>query len=410
MNIWLIEPRDPLIVRDGKPIGGDASIETLPFPFPSTVAGAARTRMASPNGEFLFPGNQKALDELLAVPIAGPILAEVDGATGTPIQYCFPAPRDAVVVPAERDEAGFVQTVALQRLRPADDVAGVEMDSLGMRALRPIRVVGLENTGKPFEKAPAYWNQQQFLGWLTNWQIEAPYVAPDELGVEGLPTETRVHVVIRPGERVGVDGGLFQTKGLRFAQERRVRDRAKLGQTRHFALAIRTQPGKVAGHQVALRDELAPIGGERRLARWHSCAMGWPALPVAIRESVRRTKRARIVLLTPAMFTEGALPGWNGKPWAPWSGLKVTVEGACVGRPVVVSGWDLTKGARGEKPTRRLAPAGSVYFVRIGDEETSDGEIDAWLERTWLGCVSDAERDRLDGFGLAMIGVWEEGA
>lgn len=300
MKTWLIEPRDPLIVRDGKPIGGDASIETLAFPFPSTTAGATRTRMASPNGEFLFVGDKTgSLDKLKEIPVYGPILTEVDGITGAARGFYYPAPRDAVVIPKDRDEHLEVKTVEAQRLVPGTIPDSCLVDSLGDQGLRPIVAEqGTESTEKPFSHAPVFWNQERFLEWLTTGRMKTPAMKPNELGVEGLPTETRVHVVMEPGERVAKDGGLFQTKGLRFAQEHREGGQAKLGQTRHFALSVRTPGGKVAGHVLDLRDELAPLGGERRLARWHSSGAEWPTLPPKIKETVLRTKTARIVILT----------------------------------------------------------------------------------------------------------------
>ena len=46
MTVWLIEPRDPVIFRDGKPFNASpgAHAKTLSFPFPATAAGATRTR------------------------------------------------------------------------------------------------------------------------------------------------------------------------------------------------------------------------------------------------------------------------------------------------------------------------------------------------------------------------------
>ena len=55
MGNWLIEPIDPLIVRDGRPFGPTpgARARTLPFPFPQTIAGAVRTRDGlDANGRF----------------------------------------------------------------------------------------------------------------------------------------------------------------------------------------------------------------------------------------------------------------------------------------------------------------------------------------------------------------------
>lgn len=400
MKTFLIGPRDPLIVRDGRPIGGDASIETLPFPFPSTTAGAVRTRMASPKGEFLFAGNNAACEALRSIPVHGPILAEVDAEhEDKPLQYLFPAPRDAVVFPKEHDKDNKVTAVEVQALVPGKLDKDAQMDSLVEAGLRPI-VATKEGTGKPFEKAPVFWTQKEFVHWLEAGRVSRDVLKLDELGIEGLPTETRVHVVIQLGERVALDGGLFQTKGLRFAQ-------GKFGKTRHFALSVRTEPRTIAEKPLELRDQLAPMGGERRLARWRASKDDdWPTMPEKIRQSVLTHKKARLVLLTPAMFGHGALPDMTGALWA-LDDKRATLAGACVGRPVVVSGWDMTLGASGEKPTRRLAPAGSVYFVELGN--ASREAIEAWLERMWLQCVSDAEQDRLDGFGLAMVGVWEDG-
>ena len=33
--------------------------------------------------------------------------------------------------------------------------------------------------------------------------------------------------------------------------------------------------------------------------------------------------------------------------------------------------------------------------------------ISKWVQTTWMSCVSDEEQDRLDGFGLAVIGTWD---
>ena len=45
LQTWIIEPRDSLIVRDGKPFGANIThAVSLDFPFPSTTAGGVRTR------------------------------------------------------------------------------------------------------------------------------------------------------------------------------------------------------------------------------------------------------------------------------------------------------------------------------------------------------------------------------
>jgi CRISPR-associated protein Cmr3 len=401
MTTWLIEPRDPLIVRDGKPIGGDARIETMPFPFPSTTAGAARTRMASPQGEFLL--SKESAKKLLEIPVAGPIMAEVNAASGEAESFLFPAPRDALVL-VEKDKDDKPKHLVTRRLMPKSMPPDSRTDSLVTYELWPIAAPGGEKAEKPFPDAPAYWRESPMLAWLKKTDGDDVKHSPDGLGISQLPTETRVHVAIQPGERVGMNGQLFQTKGLRFTQNQQPKgEPMKWGNVRQLALSIRTSGGTVHGAPMELRNELAPLGGERRLARWRkSEKKEWPKCPEEILEVIGKSKTARVVLVTPAVFKQGALPGWNGKSWPHGGNVIATVQGACVGRPEVVSGWDFAENK--PKISRRLAPAGSVYFVRL---KGSKEEIEQWARETWLSSVSDDEQDQRDGFGLAMVGVWE---
>ena len=56
------------------------------------------------------------------------------------------------------------------------------------------------------------------------------------------------------------------------------------------------------------------------------------------------------------------------------------------------------------KPTRRLAPAGSVYFLELTG---ADDAIGRFVDAVWLQAISDDEQDQRDGFGLALLGAWD---
>ena len=270
------------------------------------------------------------------------------------------------------------------------------MDSLGETALLPLRFEGAGVSGKPPENIPAFWTWTELQSWLI--APEDRTVDLSSLGVCNLPVESRTHLALQSGERVGLDGMLFQTAGLRFLHKG-----ANTLTPRRFALSLWCQGATVAGRVLELRNQLAPLGGERRLARWSQASAGWPDMPEGLREAIVKNRRARLILLTPAMFKKGPLPDWNGAPWPLRNNVKVTVRAAAVPRPEVVSGWDLEKGM--PKPTRRLSPAGSVYFVELkGDSE----DLRRWCDETWLTCVSDDAQDRRDGFGLAVLGTWRE--
>ena len=86
------------------------------------------------------------------------------------------------------------------------------------------------------------------------------------------------------------------------------------------------------------------------------------------------------------------------------AGLRAKLVAAAVGRPVTVSGWDLIENI--PKPSRRLVPAGSVYFVELQGEPDL-GAVRQWVGALWLQpWASQPEQDRRDGFGLILVGAW----
>jgi len=80
------------------------------------------------------------------------------------------------------------------------------------------------------------------------------------------------------------------------------------------------------------------------------------------------------------------------------------LKAALVLRSQVISGWDLQSGK--PKPTKRLAPSGSVYFLKL-PEEVDDATINAWIDALWMQNISDDAQSRSDGFGLAALGCWD---
>src|SRR6266702_7280135 len=106
MEIWLIEPHDPLIVRDGKPFGPNpgARASTLPFPFPSTTTGGIRSRAGmNDDGVFELPpdekGRKEKIENLKKLKVRGPLLVQLseDGNGITVNKWLIPAPADALL-------------------------------------------------------------------------------------------------------------------------------------------------------------------------------------------------------------------------------------------------------------------------------------------------------------------------
>src|SRR5437660_2687393 len=110
MEIWLIEPHDPLIVRDGKPFGPNpgARATTLPFPFPSTTTGGIRSRAGmNDDGTFELPSEEakrkEKIQNLKKLTVRGPLLVQLsENGNGLSVnEWLVPAPADALVFETE---------------------------------------------------------------------------------------------------------------------------------------------------------------------------------------------------------------------------------------------------------------------------------------------------------------------
>lgn len=377
MAVWLIEPRDPLIFRDGRPFNPTpgARAESLPFPYPSTLAGAVRTR-AGQDEKGVF--DKRRVDELMQACIRGPVLAGADPHES----WYFPAPADCLVI---RPEGEQDRTIG-QRLwaRPVDAAAGESTnlpDDLQPVSICPVR------KDKGHAGAPRFWKWTALEKWLIAPADDSTPMNLEHLGIPGLTTESRVHVKFDPDDQTAEEGMLFETSGLEFA---RVEDKRKLSNARQYALAVETEAG--------LREGVDFLGGERRMVNWRKGST-LPDCPQALGDAIQRTSHCRLLLATPALFDKGYLPTWV-ETCTP--GVTVQVAAAAVPRYQAVSGWDYKK--KYEKASRRLAPAGSVYFLKLAGDE---GAIGQFVKRVWMQNISDDEQDRRDGFGLALLGTWD---
>jgi CRISPR-associated protein Cmr3 len=372
MSLKLIIPRDPLIFRDGKPftaVPGERS-RSLSFPFPATLAGAARTREGTNSGTVDFKKSKDEIEKLKARWVRGPILVELE-ANGKISQWFFPAPADALLV--KRDGR-----VIRHRLSPLD-VADDRYSNLrgGLSLVGPAEVI----RDKPLNKPPLYWTLKTMEEWLLKPADGA--VDVQAIGIHGPVRETRTHVSIDPETQSALSGALFQTSGIEFTLVRREEhEQPRLNGSHHLGLALETD--------AAFEDGVDFLGGERRVIRWEKADGNLPVCPPEIKTKIKENGFCRLILATPAYFEEGYLP----------AKYKAQVKAAALPRYQTISGWDYD--IRKPKPTRRLAPAGAVYFMSLAGLD-----IDEFLEQTWLQSISDDEQSCNDGFGLALLGIWD---
>lgn len=370
MRTWIIEPRDTLVLRDGRLAADGVPMRCLPFPWPSSLAGLARTRAGlAPDGRFLL-----SREEALAIEVCGPWLCEL-GAGDVPARLLFPAPRDCVWFGP--DSPGAHESLR-RRFRLAPTSAEPELSNLpeGLDLLQSKVALPV---GKPL-RGPGFWSLEDLVEWLTNPSDETMFREPP--GLAALEVEQRTHVAIDPTTRTAQDGQLFSVEGLRFTGTPEAG-----GPTRRYALVIGCEDQRLASPQPAL------LGGEARLS---FLAPGpeaaWPAFPEGLQPTCRRL---RVVLVTPGVFAQGFVPAGTAL-----GGAKIVA--AAVDRPQHISGWDFTKPRGGApKRSRRMAPAGSVYWVEL----PPDVDALAWAKEHWMTCISDDPQDRRDGFGLCLVGV-----
>lgn len=397
MTTWLIEPRDPLIVRDGRPFGPDpgARAESLPFPFPSTTSGGIRTQ-AGKDADGVFPiGDQQLISKLLGMEVRGPLLVDLDE-EGEVASWLFPAPADALLLKGE-DEG----TARLYRLVPLELPEGAATDLTATSdngQSEMLAPVGLTEAvrDKPYHPAPRFWNQRAFYDWLQDATRGADRggthlteLSPADLGHGGPLRDQRLHVRLDPETLAAVEGFLFLTEGRAFARPRS--DAAAPLPPVHMALAVQTD--------AELKEGIAPLGGERRLMRWYrSKEQAWPEPPEGLLDTISQEAACRLLLLTPAHFERGWRPSWLLQQSEE---AQVRLAATAIGRPQVVSGWDFERNQ--PKPSRRLAPAGSVFFLRLGPDREANRR---WAEAMWMSCVSDDDQSRKDGFGLVVLGSW----
>jgi CRISPR-associated protein Cmr3 len=394
MSTFFIDPCDLLVVRDGRPKADASMGQSLAFPFPQTVAGGVRTRVGSTPERGFVAGDQ--LDALKQVAIRGPVLASPeDGA------LYFPAPRDALLVrpPPSPGAADGAADTRLRRLVPLE----ADREALGdfEPGLLPVGLSRAEHeAAKPISPG-AWWSWPLMEAWLRG----DPDLQTTPAWTHGrrppLLTEGRLHVRLDP-QGTAVDGALFETRGLRLRLPAG-KDHTSLD-TAAFALWVEVDDATLP-KGMALRDEVAPLGGERKLMHWSKAASATlPAIPAWLHSHVTCGELCdvRVVLATPAHFTAGARPDAAGTLLRSDAELTVQLRAMAVGRPEGYSGWDFAfpKGGR-PKASERLVSAGSVFWLRL---QGSAAAREAWLKRVWMQNVSDDPAHRRDGLGLALIG------
>ncbi len=393
-----ITPHDPIIARDSRPFGAGLRMKSLDWPYPSVLAGSVRTALGKINGKGF---EKNTVDALKQVSVYGPLPSLGD-------TLYFPAPRDLLVDGSnENDRKTYaIRPVALQ---PGD---GCNLPNPALQpAMLPSTVLG---EFKPTTPLP-FWSFDQMVSWLEN-PGDKPFNAPviSKNDNDGTPNgltfpqkESRFHVMMAESSGSAEDGMLFETVGLDFSAR---------GSTNSCRIAARVESANEFAELIPGLAGCNTIGGERRVSTWEikdAPPNGWNC-PDQIKTALVGKKKIRMVLATPAYFERGWLPGWidqttlTGHPPGDPEHITLKLVSACVERWKPISGWSMEKKENrtpGPKPLRRLVPAGSVYFFECTEGDAPKLAMDLWMKP--MSDESEDNREKSDGFGLALWGVWD---
>lgn len=386
MQYYIIKPKDPLIIRSGRPFEEIADAQAARFPPPSTVAGALRNIYARSTG--------KALDEkLLKLAVTGSLALKLPANGNEPTQNDILVPKPAdVQYFREQKENGEVYLV---RSSPMTLVEGEGCDL--PNGLLPLLTEQIK-ASKPV-LGPNWWSIKD----LDKWR-KGEDVSFDDIIKNGwTPTEPdiRTHIAIDNQSRNAETGKIFQTTGLTLWQMPKF-DNSSLGKPfpDHSVALLTGFDGEIS------TKKMMNLGGERRLAEVEPCSI-WPKMPDDFVHTIKKAKGFTLTFLTPALFENGWLPNWLkasldenvliGKPPCCKS-LQVRLHAAALERWVPQSGWDLAN--RQPRAAQKMIPAGATYWFEMLGEACDEDIRALWLAHLCDDSVKGNQNNR-NGFGLA---------
>lgn len=373
LNVY-IEPIDTVFFRDNRPFeaGVDTYADSI-LPSPLVMFGVVGSyyleRQGISLGDFITKGDNKLgkYDEELKeckLKIKGPFFKFGD-------DLYFPTPFNIWI----SEGSHYV-------LKPRKDF-DMQWD-IQHPCLRPMDVSCLKPKSKPFEE---YINIEVIKSYLSMDDIVFYNTRAED---EFFLRENRVGHELDPSSSTVHEGQLYISKHLRFTE--RIEDKS-IKKAKFLVFVEGLDKGD-------FKEMTTSIGGEGRMAKIYAQEATDRLISYDndILNKIKTSKKFFIYFITPSIFRNG----WHG--WhSDLDGAKMV--GACVNKPVFISGWVRNRGGAGGKPRSLLkaTPAGSVYFFYA--EKWDDNKFqEIYFKYHCNESLSDYYP--CAGFGTALIGAW----
>ncbi|MBX6764238.1 MAG: type III-B CRISPR module-associated protein Cmr3 [Rubrobacteraceae bacterium] len=351
MRYYLLEPLDTLFFRDGSPFnaGETGQMEVLGTfpPSPTTVVGALRAAFARELGWTGGEWNGKIKERLGDGADLGPLRFSGPYVTKGK-EILFPAPLHLL------RSGGDLAYLEPGEAVLSTDIGEARLPEVGtkIKGLKPLKNAYLTREG--MEKA-----------------LRGEPPAPEDIfeSSELWSSESRVGIQRDPKSRTTLEDALYQTTHVRLRKG--------------VALAA-----GVEGYDKEA-PSLLTLGGESRMASLEQHEVSLPEVP-GIEPGGGRL-RYTATLITPARIEDN---GWR-EPGGALPGLPGRVVSACVGKPVMIGGWDTEK--KVPLPLEPYLPPGSTWFM-----EAEATELDN-VKEMHTGHIGDKSEW---GYGQILIGGW----
>lgn len=376
----LIDPVDVLFLRGNRLFGeaGEHGENQMP-PRPSVFAGAVASRILADRGRISeITRDFRRADAILAE-TAGEDYACVFLALARDNKVYLPLPSDLVAL---EDDKGLTPHRLRPRYLPKE-----------LRASAPLPMVPVLTARERTKPLFGIWLDLE--GWRRHLAGEVPDTASMVKQDELWKVDSRLGIARDHASRTASEGRIYTTEGVALADD--CRFLAGFSGNNIPDTGLLRLGGDGRGAVIGTAEG---VDDPRDLGRPGS---GWSGF--------------RLILITPGIFSQGWLPSGcrkekNGQVLFRFKGVEAQLAAAAIGRQEVVSGWDLAK--HEPKPARKVVQAGSVYWFKVMDGNTTD------LEQLWKQglCAAEANSEKEDqelavvrrreGFGRAWFGVWQD--